>query len=143
RCRSPRGGSARRGRASGSRRAAQVRAAAFHAPKGRYPRGGSGTNGPVRVLVADDSPHLVLLYRAVLEDAGHEVVSVSNGMAAIAAVEGGGVDAAVLDVLMPGGSGAAIAERLRRTNPELPVLLMTGDYGEPFVVGVGAPVLGQ
>ncbi|MBV8064672.1 MAG: response regulator [Actinobacteria bacterium] len=95
----------------------------------------------MRILVADDSPQLVLLYRAVLEDAGHEVVSVSNGMAAIAAVEGGQVDAAVLDVLMPGVSGDAIAARLRRTNPELPVLLMTGSYGEQFVVDVGAPVL--
>jgi two-component system, OmpR family, alkaline phosphatase synthesis response regulator PhoP len=95
----------------------------------------------VRVLIADDSPHLALLYRAVLEDAGYEVVSVSNGMAAISAVEGGDIDVAVLDVLMPGVSGDAIAERLRRTNPDLPVLLMTGDYGEQFVVDVGAPVL--
>ena len=94
----------------------------------------------MRVLVADDSPHLVLLYRAVLEDAGFEVVSVSNGMAAIAAVEAGDLDAVILDVLMPGVSGDAIAERLRRTNPGLPVLLMTGDYGEQFVDGA-TPVL--
>ena len=95
----------------------------------------------MRVLVADDSPHLVLLYRAVLEDAGFEVVSVSNGMAAIAAVEGGDLDLVILDVLMPGVSGDAIAERLRRTNPGLPVLLMTGDYGEQFVIDAAAPVL--
>jgi len=95
----------------------------------------------MRVLVADDSPHLVLLYRAVLEDAGFEVVSVSNGMAAISAVETGGFDAAVLDVLMPGVSGDAIADRLRRSHPNLPVLLMTGDYGEQFVVDAPAPVL--
>jgi two-component system alkaline phosphatase synthesis response regulator PhoP len=95
----------------------------------------------MRVLVADDSPHLVLLYRAVLEDAGYEVVSVSNGIAAIAAVEAGEVDAAVLDVLMPGVSGDAIAERLLRTNPALPVLLMTGDSGEQFVMEVAVPVL--
>jgi two-component system, OmpR family, response regulator len=95
----------------------------------------------MRVLVADDSPHLVLLYRAVLEDAGFEVVSVSNGMAAIAAVEGGDIDAAVLDVLMPGVSGDAIADRLRRSHPRLPVLLMTGSYGEQFVVDAAAPVL--
>jgi two-component system, OmpR family, alkaline phosphatase synthesis response regulator PhoP len=95
----------------------------------------------MRVLVADDSPHLVLLYRAVLEDAGYEVVSVSNGMAAIAAVESGDVDAAVLDVLMPGVSGDAIADRLRQTNPSLPVLLVTGDYGTQFVVDAAAPVL--
>ena len=95
----------------------------------------------MRVLVADDSPHLVLLYRAVLEDAGFEVVSVSNGIAAIAAAETGDIDAAVLDVLMPGVSGDAIADRLRRTNPGLPVLLMTGDYGEQFVTDAPARVL--
>src|SRR5205085_1126910 len=66
------------------------------APRSRRPSH-AVSRGRMRVLVADDSPHLVLLYRAVLEDAGYEVVSVSNGIAAIAAVEAGEVDAAVLD----------------------------------------------
>ena len=83
----------------------------------------------MRVLIADDSAELVLLYRAVLEDAGHEVVSATSGMAAIAAAESAPIDVAVLDVLMPGMSGDAIAERLRLANPGLPILLMTGDYG--------------
>jgi two-component system, cell cycle sensor histidine kinase and response regulator CckA len=95
----------------------------------------------MRVLIADDSAELVLLYRAVLEDAGHEVVSASSGMAAIAAAETATIDVAVLDVLMPGMSGDAIAERLRLANPGLPILLMTGDYGEQFVVDSHIPVL--
>ncbi len=95
----------------------------------------------MRVLLADDNPHLVLLYRAVLEDAGFEVVSASSGIAAISAAQGQAIDAAVLDVLMPGVSGDAIAERLRLDQPGLPVLLMTGDYGEQFVAGSPVPVL--
>jgi CheY-like chemotaxis protein len=95
----------------------------------------------MRILVADDSPQLVLLYRAVLEDAGYEVVSASSGTAAIAAAESTPIDAAVLDVLMPGVSGDAIAERLRLRNPQLPVLLMTGEHGEQFVHGSPVPVL--
>jgi two-component system cell cycle sensor histidine kinase/response regulator CckA len=95
----------------------------------------------MRVLIADDSAELVLLYRAVLEDAGHEVVSASSGIAAIRAAESTPIDVAVLDVLMPGMSGDAIAERLRLKNPELPILLMTGDYGEQFVVDSPVPVL--
>jgi CheY-like chemotaxis protein len=95
----------------------------------------------MRVLLADDSPHLVLLYRAVLEDAGFEVVSASSGVAAIAAAQPEPIDAAVLDVLMPGVSGDAVAERLRLDRPTLPVLLMTGDYGEQFVAGSPVPVL--
>jgi hypothetical protein len=35
----------------------------------------------------------------------------------------------------------AIADRLRRLYPELPILLMTGDAGVPFVASADAPVL--
>jgi two-component system alkaline phosphatase synthesis response regulator PhoP len=93
------------------------------------------------ILVADDSPELVLLYRAVLEDAGHEVITATTGIAAIAAAESAEIDAAVLDVLMPGMSGDAIAARLRLKSPDLPILLVTGAYGEQFVAGSPVPVL--
>src|SRR6266850_1886729 len=51
---------------------------------------------PMRVLLADDSQHLVLLYRAVLEDAGFDVVTATTGIAAIAAARDAHIDAAVL-----------------------------------------------
>lgn len=95
----------------------------------------------MRILVADDSADLVLLCQAVLEDAGYEVVTATTGIAAIAAAEATPVDAAVLDVLMPGMSGDAIAARLRTATPTLPILLVTGDYGEQFVVDSPVPVL--
>jgi DNA-binding response OmpR family regulator len=95
----------------------------------------------MRVLLADDSQHLVLLYRAVLEDAGFDVVTATTGIAAITAAQGTTFDAAVLDVLMPGVSGDATAQRLRIDNPDLPVLLITGDYGDQFVAGLPVPVL--
>jgi len=95
----------------------------------------------VRILVADDSPDLVLLCRTVLEDAGYEVVTATSGIAAITAAEATAIDAAVLDVLMPGMSGDAIAERLRLKAPGLPILLVTGQYGAQFVAGSPVPVL--
>jgi DNA-binding response OmpR family regulator len=95
----------------------------------------------MRVLLADDSQHLVLLYRAVLEDAGFEVVTATTGIAAITAAHGTRIDAAVLDVLMPGVSGDVTAERLRIEHPGLPVLLITGDHGDQFVSGLRVPVL--
>ena len=95
----------------------------------------------MRVLVADDSPDFVLLCRAVLEDAGYEVVSATTGIAAIVAAEATEIDAAVLDVLMPGMSGDALAERLRLKSPGLPILLVTGLQGEPFIAGSAVPVL--
>jgi two-component system OmpR family response regulator len=95
----------------------------------------------MRILVADDSPHLVLLYCAALEDAGFDVVSASTGIAALRAAADGPIDAAVLDVLMPGVSGDITAERLLLEHPGLPVLLMTGEHGDQFVHGLPVPVL--
>ena len=95
----------------------------------------------MRILVADDNAQLGLLYRAVLEDAGYEVVVASSGIAAIGIAESQPIDAAVLDVLMPGLSGDAIAERIHAVRPTLPVLLITGAYGREFAAAAGAPVL--
>ena len=95
----------------------------------------------MRILVADDSADLVLLCQAVLEDAGHEVITATTGIAAIAAAGATPIDAAVLDVLMPGMSGDAIAARLRLKSPGLPILLVTGLYGEQFIGDSPVPVL--
>jgi CheY-like chemotaxis protein len=94
-----------------------------------------------RILVADDNRHLVEMLRAMLEDAGYDVVSAGSGLAASALLEKEEVDLMILDVLMPGMSGDAVADLLRGSRPELPVLLMTGDSGESFVPGTTYPVL--
>jgi CheY-like chemotaxis protein len=94
-----------------------------------------------RILVADDNRQFVEMLRATLEDAGFEVVTAYSGLAAAALVKREDVDLLVLDVLMPGMSGDAVAELLRGLKPELPVLLMTGDSGDPFVHTPGVPRL--
>ncbi len=93
------------------------------------------------VLVADDSREFAEMLRATLEEAGFDVVTAYSGPAAIAAMRDNDVAAAVLDVLMPGISGDAVADRLRSLRPRLPILLMTGDSGGQFVVASGLPVL--
>jgi CheY-like chemotaxis protein len=92
------------------------------------------------VLVADDNREFAELLRALLEDAGHTVVTDYSGLAALHAVEQHPVDAAVLDVLIPEISGDAIAERLRQERPRLPIVLMTGN-GDSFARASGLPVL--
>jgi CheY-like chemotaxis protein len=92
------------------------------------------------ILVADDNPSFAVLLRATLEEEGYEVVIASTGLAAVAAMAQHDVGLAVLDVLMPGISGDAVAERLRQVDPTLPVLLMTGSDGD-FAAGSGLPIL--
>src|SRR5256885_11907361 len=92
------------------------------------------------ILVADDNRGFADLLRATLEEAGYEVVTAATGLAAVAAMEKHDVALAILDVLMPGISGDAVAARLRQLDPTLPVLLMTGSSDE-FTAANGLPVL--
>jgi two-component system, OmpR family, response regulator len=92
------------------------------------------------VLVADDNRQMAEVLRASLEDAGYDVLTAYSGLAAVAAVENNDVALAVLDVLMPGMSGDAVAERVRLVAPGLPIVLMTG-ADEAFAAASGLPVL--
>jgi CheY-like chemotaxis protein len=91
------------------------------------------------ILVADDNRSFAELLRATLEEEGYEVVTASTGLAAVACMEKHDIGLAILDVLMPGISGDAVAERLLQANPDLPVLLMTGSA--EFAAASGLPVL--
>ena len=84
----------------------------------------------MRVLLIDDDE----LSRAVLElhlsAAGYVVTEVESGEDAIALLQergGGGFDAVISDLQMPGLHGPALAERLRAmVNAEVPLLAMSG-----------------
>jgi CheY-like chemotaxis protein len=95
---------------------------------------------PPTILVADDNRTFAELLRVTLEEAGYDVVTASTGLAAVACVQQNEIAIAVLDVLMPGISGDAVAERLQQINPSLRVLLMTG-ADSAFTAGSGLPVL--
>ena len=94
-----------------------------------------------RILVADDNRQLVELLRASLEEAGFEVVTAYSGLAAAGLIEREEIDLLVVDVLMPGLSGDAVADLLQKLKPHVPVLLMTGDYGAEFIQTASLPRL--
>jgi CheY-like chemotaxis protein len=83
-----------------------------------------------RILVAEDSPALRLLYTIWLEGDGHEVVAVADGRAAIVALERGRMpDAAVLDVEMPYVDGLSVCRYLRMRAPAIPIVIVSGVEG--------------
>jgi len=94
-----------------------------------------------RILVADDDRNLVDLVRAMLDEAGFEAIVAHSGLAAADVIEREDFDLAVLDVLMPGMSGDALADLLHSLKPHVPVLLMTGDSGDQFVRSARLPRL--
>ena len=82
-----------------------------------------------RVLIVDDDPAMRRVCARVLEGEGWTVVVVELGKDAEAAVcdRAQDFDCVVSDVNMPGMDGFAVVAAVRRHDPDLPVLLMTGD----------------
>ncbi len=79
---------------------------------------------PERILLADDDRELVDLLAEYLAGEGFDVVRAGDGEAALEAMREPGLDAAVLDIMMPRLSGTEVLKRLRRES-DLPVLMLT------------------
>jgi len=73
---------------------------------------------PVVLSVDDDLPGATAM-QDIVEAAGWKTKVVGDGRAAIAAIAAGGVDAVVLDLIMPGLDGASVIGFLRLREPEL------------------------
>ncbi len=86
-------------------------------------------SGPLRVLVVDDERLFAELMRVALGSAPDiEVVGVVHDVASVLAQTPALCPAVVLaDYHLPDGTGADVARALRRTAPDVAVLILTGD----------------
>jgi len=84
----------------------------------------------VRVLLVDDEVRAVAALARGLTAEGMTADVVHDGAAALARVAAHHYDAMVLDIMLPGLSGYEVLKRLRRTDPELPVLVLSAKDGE-------------
>jgi two-component system OmpR family response regulator len=83
----------------------------------------------MRVLVVEDEPKMAALLRRGLAGEGFEADVTSSGEAALARAGGGGFDAVVLDVMLPGIDGFETCRRLRADGVWTPVLMLTARDG--------------
>jgi two-component system cell cycle sensor histidine kinase/response regulator CckA len=80
-----------------------------------------------RILVVDDDAAMAALIANVLRIGGYAVVELTRAGDALARADAGErFDLAILDVVMPQLTGDALALSLRRTQPDLPILYVTG-----------------
>ena len=94
---------------------------------------------PVAVLLVDDDASIRRMLERTLAAEGYDVAAVSDGGAAMAAVERSVPDAIVLDVAMPGLDGLSVTRRLRGKGLAVPILLLTARDGlEERVAGLDA-----
>ena len=83
-----------------------------------------------RILVADDNPAVGEFVARALNQAGHDVVPVVDGLAAVAKLAGESFDLLLADIVMPGLDGITLALRAARDYPHLRIILMTGYAAE-------------
>jgi DNA-binding response OmpR family regulator len=94
----------------------------------------------MHLLVVEDDPALAGLLRRLLTSDRHVVESASSGEAALEVVETQtGLDAMVLDVVLPGISGVEVARRVRRRGSTVPIVMLTArDTVDDRVAGLDA-----
>ncbi|GBD25525.1 Transcriptional regulatory protein ZraR [bacterium HR30] len=83
----------------------------------------SGAKGAI--LVAEDEAAVLESLSEVLREEGYEVVAVSDGTAALQALEEREFDLILSDIRMPGADGLQVLRRAREIAPQTLVLLMT------------------
>lgn len=87
----------------------------------------------MRILLVDDDPNAIRLYRTLLVSDGHEVQTVESGVEAVEAVEASGdhgFDVVVSDFNMPGIKGDTTLSLLRVRAPWLPVVILTSEASD-------------
>ncbi|MFZ0293391.1 MAG: response regulator [Candidatus Sulfotelmatobacter sp.] len=78
------------------------------------------------ILCIDDDSDTLALRRHFLQSSGYSVVTASSGVEGLQALsEGQGIDLVLLDYMMPGMDGDEVAQRLKRQNPRLPVVVVS------------------
>ncbi len=81
------------------------------------------------VLIADDDNSLRRVLEFQLREAGHEVLPVADGLAALEQFTAHQVDCVITDLRMPGLSGLELLRRTRAINRDVPVIVITA-FGE-------------
>ncbi len=83
-----------------------------------------------RVLLVDDDARFGSLVVSMLDDDGFEAQWVGSAAAASGVLDDFGPDAAVIDVVMPGRDGLALAEEVRQRRPECHIILFSSVFDE-------------
>jgi two-component system cell cycle sensor histidine kinase/response regulator CckA len=98
----------------------------------------AASGGTDTVLVVDDEVALLRITARILESAGYDVLRAASGAEALRICEEhpGPIHLSVCDVLMPGMTGVAFAQRLKLIHAETRVLYMSG-YTDDVLVDHG------
>ncbi len=79
----------------------------------------------MRILFVDDDVFLSNMYRAKFEEASYQVTPALSPAIALSLMKSSVYDVVITDMVMPGMSGIEFAQKVRDTNPDLPIIFLT------------------
>jgi CheY-like chemotaxis protein len=79
-----------------------------------------------KILCIDDESTALNIRKRVLETAGHQVQTARSGEAGIRLLRSDSFDLVLLDYWMPGMNGIATARQVKRINPSVPMIILSG-----------------
>ena len=78
------------------------------------------------VLVIDDDETIIHLITALVEELSYNVLTASNGIAAMDLLKTHHVDLVITDIIMPGMEGLEVVRNVKRIHPDVPMIAMSG-----------------
>jgi CheY-like chemotaxis protein len=79
-----------------------------------------------KIFYVDDNPKSRRLLTSVMSSCGFEVISAGDPIEALSRIRKDCFDLFLLDYQMPHLTGSQLAQKLKRTKPDVPVVLISG-----------------
>lgn len=96
----------------------------------------SGNKTVAVILCVDDEPTGLLMRKLLLESQGYRVLAAPTGTEGLTLFCSQPVDLVLLDYMMPDLDGGVVAQRMRETNPAVPIVLLSAYVDLPQEVRV-------
>lgn len=84
----------------------------------------------LKVLVAEDDPHILAGVVEILEEEGHEAIAARNGEEALERFAKDTPDLAILDIMMPKKNGYDVCRAIRQQDQTLPIIFLSAKSEE-------------
>ena len=78
------------------------------------------------ILIVDDEPSIRNSLGGLLSDEGFEILTAANGYEALKAMDKDSPDLVLLDIWMPGIDGIETLKEIKKSNPYIQVIIITG-----------------
>ena len=83
------------------------------------------------LLCIDNNQSSLNTCKIILEDSGYTVLTASSSHEGLEVFASNAIDAVILDYQMPEMNGELVAAEMRRTNPRVPILMLSGWASPP------------